>query len=52
MRAELERHGIDYYLRWRDSDRPDDVPDFLKSHPDVTEGRYPQLEIFSLKETK
>lgn len=46
--SELEKFNIDYYVIWGQNQN---IPQFLSKHREVTNGSYPDLKIYSLKET-
>jgi hemerythrin len=48
LERELEKFGIDYYFVWGESQS---IPQFLSKYRELTNNSYPDLKIYSLKET-
>jgi hypothetical protein len=47
LERELKKHDIDYYFVWGESQN---LPDILSRYKEITNGTYPDLKIYSIKE--
>jgi hypothetical protein len=47
LKGDLIKHNIDYYLIWGESPH---IPDVLSNYKELTNGEYPDLKVYSLKE--